>query len=444
MIIKHYAISFAPAAAGCENYGVTRLAAVREIVRPEHPVARALTFNTMSTALSKGVFFTVSALYFTRIMGLSATTVGSGLTVAGAVGVAAALAGGYLATRWGAQRVLLAGTAGQAAALCAYVWAGSTIAFVLVACVAVSQQSIQRTALSALIADTFTGPDRVAVRARLRVLTNAFIAVGTGLGAIALLAGTAAGYRAAMLATAFFLVLSALAIQRIGPLLPAHQRRPRPGGVDDGKPRRSPLRDRTYLATAALYGVMTMQFSLLTVGVPLWIAGFTTAPTAVISATLVLNTAIVSLLQIRASRGTHDIAGSGRAVARAGLLLIAACVLYAAAHGTPPLVAVGLLLLAATAHSFGEIYSEAGNWGLAFELADPGNSGAYQGVSQTGAALGGMLGPLVVTATAIHHGRPGWLALGLLFATAGGLTYAISRRARGPADRDRTAVPAAL
>jgi MFS family permease len=409
----------------CENWDVTSLAAVRQIVRPDHPVARALTFSTTATALSKGVFFTVSALYFTRIMGLGATTVGSGLTVAGAVGVAASLAGGYLSNRWGAQRVLLAGTIGQAVALCAYVWASSPVAFVVVACVAVSQQSIQRTALSTLIAETFTGPDRVAVRARLRVLTNAFIAVGTGLGAVALISGTAGGYVAAMLATAFFLGLSALAVRRIGPILPARA----PGPPRSRSTVANPLRDRTYLAVTALYGVTTMQFSLLTVGVPLWIAGFTAAPAALVSVTLVLNTAIVSLLQIRASRGTHDVAGSGRAAARAGLLLAAACLLYAAAHGTPPLLAAAILVLAATAHSFGEIYSEAGAWGLAFELADPRNTGGYQGVNQTGAALGGMLGPLVVTATAIHHGRPGWFALGLLFATAGTLTYAISRRA---------------
>ncbi|GAA4670573.1 hypothetical protein [Phytohabitans rumicis] len=60
------------------------------------------------------------------------------------------------------------------------------------------------------------------------------------------------------------------------------------------------------------------------------------------------------------------------------------------------------------AHSLAEVLSEAGSWTLAFELADPDNAGAYQGVSQTGAALGSMLAPLVVTATAIDHGRGGW------------------------------------
>ena len=70
----------------------------------------------------------------------------------------------------------------------------------------------------------------------------------------------------------------------------------------------------------------------------------------------------------------------------------------------------------------------AGDGTLAFELADPANVGAYQGVSQTGAALGSMLAPLVVTATAIQHGLPGWILLGVLFLLAGSLTMALVRR----------------
>jgi hypothetical protein len=209
------------------------------------------------------------------------------------------------------------------------------------------------------------------------------------------------------------------------PRTPCVEIRANDSGIVDR--RRSPLLDRTYLAASGLYAVMAMQFGLLTVGVPLWVAGWTKAPAATVAALLALNTIIVSLLQVRAARRTNDLNVAGRAVASAGALLALACALYAgAAHG--PLAAVlALLVLATVSHSLAEILSEAGGWTLAFELADQANAGAYQGVSQTGAALGSMLAPLVVTATAIEHGGAGWAVLAAIFLIAGFSTLRLVR-----------------
>jgi hypothetical protein len=96
-----------------------------------------------------------------------------------------------------------------------------------------------------------------------------------------------------------------------------------------------------------------------------------------------------------------------------------ACGLYATAASRTVMVAVVVLTLATVAHTLAEVLSEAGSWTLAFELADPANAGAYQGVSQTGAALGSMLAPALVTATAIEHGFAGWAVLAALFLAAG-------------------------
>ncbi|WP_246273837.1 MFS transporter [Phytohabitans houttuyneae] len=394
---------------------------VRRTLLPGDPVARALTWSTMSAALSRGVFFSVSALFFTRVAGLTPTTVGLGLTIAGAVAVAASLGAGYLAAIAGARRVLLAATAGQAVALLAYLTVSSPVAFVAVACAAVGQQAMQRTALNTMIAQSFTGPERVEVRARLRVVMNCFIGLGTGLAAIALAVGTRPAYMLAMASTAALLFVSALSLRRLAPPGPATPLRAE-------RARRSPLRDRTYLAATALNAVMTMQFGMLTVGVPLWVAGWTTAPAVTVAALLAVNTVMVSLLQVWAARRAHDLPAAGRSVARAGALLAAGCGLYSAGTSGGVAVVVAVLALATVAHSLAEVLSEAGSWTLAFELADPDNAGAYQGVSQTGAALGSMLAPLVVTATAINHGRGGWAVLAALFLAAGLSTLALVRR----------------
>src|ERR1700754_2008864 len=100
----------------------------------------------MSASLSTGLFYSVSALYFTRVIGLSVTTVGLGLTIAGAAGVAASFAGGDAAGRGGAGPLQLWANPVQGLALLAYVFASSALAFTIVACVAVGSRSLQGTA----------------------------------------------------------------------------------------------------------------------------------------------------------------------------------------------------------------------------------------------------------------------------------------------------------
>lgn len=375
------------------------------------PVEQALIWGTVTSSLAKGLLFGVSALFFTRVIGLSAATVGLGLTIAGGAGLAAAFGSGYLADRLGARRVLLATTLAQGAALGAYTMVRSVFAFVLVACVAVAAEAAQRTARTTLLARQFTGADRVEVRARLRVATNVFIGAGSLAAAGALTAGSAAAYVISMVFASVLVFSAAVPLRRL----------PEPPRVEAARHEigRSPLRDRRYLAIAALNGLLTIQFGLLTVGMPLWVTGHTRAPAATVALLLVINTAFVALFQVRAARLARDIRTAGRVVLVAALALAVACALYATAGFGPAAVATGLLVLGVLAHSTGEILAEAGGWELAFELADPRNAGAFQGVSQTGFAIGTMLAPAVVTTTAIDHSTPGWAGLAAMFLLAG-------------------------
>jgi dipeptide/tripeptide permease len=138
----------------------------------------------------------------------------------------------------------------------------------------------------------------------------------------------------------------------------------------------------------------------------------------------------VALFQVRAARLSRDIRTAGRIVLAAAGFLAVACALYAAAGHGPAFVAAFLLVAGVLAHSTGEVLAESGGWELAFELADPRFAGAYQGISQTGPAIGTMLAPAVVTTAAIDHGGPGWLSLGVLFLAAGAGTAVIAARAR--------------
>jgi hypothetical protein len=418
---------------------------VQQTFFPSDRVARSLTLSTMAFALSSGVFYTVSALYFTRVIGLGATTVGLGLGIAGGVGVLAAYSAGWLSDRVGAHHVQAWATGLNGLAMLAYTFASDAVVFTLVASLAIGLRAASGSSKQAMLARWYTGPERVEVRARMRVVTNVFIGLGTVAAAAALLVDTPAAYRTAMLAVGVLLLLAALPLARLGRQVPelaarmvqpAATERPddeRPADEQAAGTRRgsSPWRDRRYVAAVTCNSVVAMHFGLQTVGVPLWVAT-TEAPTAMVAVLLVLNTVVVASLQVRASRGTHDVRYAGITVRRASWLLAVACVLYALAGYGNLVAACALLVVAALAHSLGEILGEAGGWGMAFELADPQHAGAYQGLSQTGYAVASMVAPALVTATAIEHGTVGWLGLAALFVVAGTSAAAVARGRSAP------------
>lgn len=395
----------------------------------QDPVERALASATLALSLSRGLFFAVSALYLTRGVGLSPATVGIGLTAAGAAGVVTSYLGGRVSDRVGADRVQTWALAAHGLALLAYAVVRDVAAFLLVAACVSASRGLQSTAQSAMLARWYTGPDRVAVRARLRAVMNVAIGVGTLLAGVALLRDTLSAYRITMILVGVVTMLGAGPLVGLRRRVPGLAERMRPY-VPVDRSRTSPvLRDRTYLAATGLNTVMAISFGLTSVGIPLWVADHTSAPTVVVSVLLVVNTAYVALFQVRASRGTHDVVTAGRTVRRAGALLLAGCVAFAIAGRLGPVTATVMLVLAALACSAAETLSEAGGWGLAFELADPERAGEYQGVSQMGYALAQMLAPAVVTMTAIDHGTPGWVGLGAVFAGAGVATAALARQA---------------
>ncbi|MEV5965034.1 MFS transporter [Kribbella sp. NPDC051952] len=393
------------------------------------PLERALASAVTAMSLSRGMFFAVSALYFTRGVGLSPAVVGIGLTVAGGVGVLASYAGGRLSDRCGADRLQQWALAANGVSLLAYALASNVVSFVLIAACVSATRGLQSTAQMTLLARWYVGPERVAVRARLRVVMNVFIGLGTLVAGLALMIDTTTAYRLTVV------LVGAIAILGTVPLIGLRRRvaglaaRMDVSTSAEASRGRSPLRDRTYVVSTVLNAVLAIHFGLTTVGIPLWVADHTDAPTIVVSALLLVNTAYVALFQVRASRGTQNLRTAGRSVRRAGLLLLVACLLFALAGQLGAAAAIAVLFLAALASSAAETQGEAGGWGMAFELADPDRAGAYQGLSQTGNALALMLAPAVVTTTAIDHGTLGWIALGTLFAVTGAATAVVANHA---------------
>ncbi|MET7470999.1 MFS transporter [Micromonospora sp. NPDC005686] len=392
---------------------------------------RTLAYATLVNTLGAGLWLAGGALYLTRDVGLSATSVGAGLTVAGLVGLSASVPLGGLADRWDPRTLRAVLQVGQAVAALAYLLVGSFPAFLAVA-VPEALLAAGNLAVRAALVAAVGGPDgRVHAFATLRAVANLGITVGTALAGIALAVDTHRAYQVLIVGNAATYLLSAALLLRLPPQPAADGARRTPGTLRrGGRPRRGgPLRDGRFLAVSGTSAVLSTHATVLVLVVPLWTVNRAGAPPPVVSAVLLVNTVLTVLLAVRLSRGAERAAPAARKLRRAGLVLAAATPLYAVTGVLPVLPAVVLLLVATAVWTVGDLWHGAAGAGLAYDLAPPGAIGAYQGGDGLLAGLAQALGRGLLTLLVLGGGPAGWLVLGGVFAAAGLAAPALTRRA---------------
>ncbi|MEW2541228.1 MFS transporter [Micromonospora chalcea] len=386
---------------------------------------RTLAYATLVNTVGAGLWLGGGALYLTRDVGLSATSVGAGLTVAGLVGLSASVPLGALADRSDPRTLRAVLQVGQAVAALAYLLVGSFPAFLAVA-VPEALLATGNLAVRAALVAAVGGPDgRVHAFATLRAVANLGITVGTALAGIALAVDTHRAYQVLVVGNAATYLLSAALLLRLPPQPATDGARRTPGAPRRGG-RGGPLRDGRFLAVSGASAVLSTHVTVLVLVVPLWTVDRAGAPPPVVSAVLLANTVLTVLLAVRLSRGAERAA---RKLRRAGLVLAAATPLYAATAAMPVLPAVVLLLVATAVWTVGDLWHGAAGAGLAYDLAPPGAIGAYQGADGLLAGLAQALGRGLLTLLVLGGGPVGWLVLGVVFAAAGLAAPALTRRA---------------
>src|SRR3954470_14502731 len=145
---------------------------------------RRLLYGRGVSAVGDGLWFTIWALYFTRVLGLAPATVGIGMAVAGAVGLTAAVPVGALAARHDPRRLLVVLVVVRAAAMAGYLLVGTVPAFLVVTVVFVALADGGTAVRTTLVAALVTEPAaRVRALAAQRVAQHVGYAAGAGLGA---------------------------------------------------------------------------------------------------------------------------------------------------------------------------------------------------------------------------------------------------------------------
>lgn len=393
---------------------------------PERGPIRNLAASNLARTIGNGVLVSVTLLYFTRSVGLPAAQVGLGMTVAAALGMLASIPAGHVADRIGSRTAAIAFVGLQGLMIGGYAIARGFIGFVVAATLVIAAQSAADAARGALVAGVIPSKDRVRARAYLRSITNIGISIGAVAGGVALHIDSRVGYVGLLLAAGALYLVSAAMFLTVPSTPPTTK-------PDDG-PTWIVLRDRPFAVVALLNTILVMNGGLLTVALPLWIAERTNAPTWLFSGILLINTVMVVLFQVRASKGSEDVAGGARAMRRSGVLLAVCCAVFALAANQPVWIAVAILVLGTFVHVFGELLYAAGSWALSYELAPEHAQGQYQGLFGMSTQLGSMVTPLAATTLIIGFGWIGWLIFGAVMLGAGLAAPSVARWA----ERTRT------
>ena len=375
-------------------------------------------FASLADALGTGLFLPISVIYLTRIVGLSPTRVGIGLTIAGAVGVGSTLFAGTLLDRFDARMVVLACFAASAIGFVAYLFVDSLTTFLVVAIVLQFASRMDRPAKIVLVFGVATGRDRIVLLAFQQAIRNFGYGVGGLLAGLALLAHGKTPFDVLLISNAISYVVASAVILRLPDIRPVVRH------SDNGSERpslRLVARDRVYMGLALLNVLVCLYDSVLLVAMPLWITLRTRAPLWTTGLLFALNTVLVVCLQVRATRRVATAKGITRGYRSAAICFAVASLCFALSAGPERFPAILVLVLAVCALTLGEINVTAGEQFLSTELAPEHFRGSYLSVYKSSMSVQQAIGPFLVTVLLIDWGRIGWSVIALIL-VAGSLT----------------------
>lgn len=368
---------------------------------PRTPLGRRLAVIAAIDSCGTGMFLTGSALFFTRILGLTAGQVGLGLTVAALVGLAVAVPIGVVADKARSGRVYISLQVWRGIWFLAYSCTWSFPGFLLVACCIGLADTVIPAVNQAVVGSVTAPEDRVDTLAKIRAVRN----IGFGAGALAatgvIQAGTPAAYRLVVVinAVSFFLAALLLWRSRVTAMTSV---------VGTGARPRSLVRNARYVAIALMNGVLSVHMTLLSLALPLWISQHTRISVPLIGLLVVLNTVLAVALQARFAAPATELRGAMRCMRWAGYSLAGFGVAAFAMGRLAPWSGAVTAVIAVVLLTFGEMWQSAGGWTISYELADPARRAQYLSTFQLGTGLQAVLGPWMLTRFVFTTGG-GWL-----------------------------------
>jgi MFS family permease len=398
---------------------------------PTNPIARRLSYQSILFAVGQGAFLTGSAVFFTHIVGLTASQVGLGLTIAGLVSFLFAVPLGKFADRVGTKRLWAVTSFIDAGLFLVWPWLEGFAQFLAMVVVLETVGTAGYTAFGAYTLNVFSREERVRSQAFMRSALNIGFTFGALIGGLALATNSDAVIRWMPVLPAMILALNAFLITR----LPDAQGEveassdiealvgspPQPGQAKPPQQPKQPsvLRNRGYLAMSLFDGVLGTNQVLLNVVIPLWLVQETDAPRVLLAWLFGTNTVLAVLLQVPASRGSETVTGALRAARISTGFMVLSCFVVMVTSDTLGWTTILLVWLGHVTVTGAELFQSAGHWGLTSELSEPARRAEYQGAGHVGGTLGSVWAPALFTFLAMEWGSTGWLVIAGIVVVAG-------------------------
>ncbi|KQV65018.1 hypothetical protein ASC64_15100 [Nocardioides sp. Root122] len=395
-------------------------------ILPPTKLERDLVWQCVLSAFATGTFLTGTAVYFTKVVGLSGAEVGLGMSIAAGVTLLLQLPMGRLADRVGAKPLWALASAVEAALYLAWPLIGGMVTFVLMLSVLAIFETAGRNARNVYRIAVFPRDVRVRALAYMRAARNVGYTLGAGASGVALGLGLDA-VRLIPFVTGALLVLNALLIATVLPVIA--RQLPVADGDDPSSVAPPAWRNPGYVVLSVCNGVLSSNQVLLNVVVPLWLVERTDAPPALLAWLFGTNTVLAVLLQVRASRVADSVDGSLRAVRWSGWAFIVSCGLIAWTHETVGWVSILLIWIGHVTITGAELWQSAADWSFTSELSDHRRLGDYQGVWGLGYQIEPIIFPALYTWLALQVGTPGWIVIALIGVTAAVVAHPAARAA---------------
>ena len=378
---------------------------------PPNPVARRLALQSLMFATAQGAFNTGNAVFFTMVVGLTASKVGLGLTIAGVVSFVVAYPAGKLVDRIGPKKVWAAGTLASAAAFAFWPWMRGFAAFVAISIAFEIVQNAGGAGYNAYILDVLPEEERIATQAHLYSALNVGFTLGAMISGIALAFHNIEVIRWIPMLSVAVGIVNGLAITRLPKASHDIRAASRERIVEERSPTPKPLRNRGWISTSFFTGILWSNQVLLTIVIPLWLVQRTDAPHWLLAWLFGTNTVLCIILPTFTSRGVRTIGDALRRARYSTAFFVMACVITLFSHSTVGLLTALLVWLGHVAVTGAELAISSGTWAFQAKLMDPERRGEYGGLSEVAKTIGQFWAPAAYTFAVMHWGDVGWLAI---------------------------------
>ena len=388
---------------------------------PPTPLSRRLALQSLLFATATGTFMTGSAVFFTKLVGLSAAQVGLGLTIGGVVAFVVAYPAGRLADMIGPKRMWWIGALAAGALFALWPFMHGFLAYVAVAVVFEAMENSASAGRNAYILDVMPTDERVRTQAYMYSALNVGFTLGALIGGVALATGSLTVLRWVPIFSMVVALANAFWIRRL-PDAPHDIRVATEGRRARARiPGKGPMRNPGWMILSFFEGTMWTNQVLLNVVIPLWLVEATDSPHWLLAWLFGTNTVLCIFLPAYTSRGVHDLTSALKAVRISGAFFVLSCLITMVTHHTVGWTTILLVWLGHVTVTGAELAVSAGSWEFRARLMDPRRRGEYGGAEELFNALGGRWAPAVYTWLAMSWSGPGWLVIAgiVVLATAG-------------------------